>query len=158
MTSWLDEIVLSHKELESPASFWKWSALAAVSAILKDNVWFNKQIYNLYPNIYVMLHADSGLKKGPPISMANKLVTKVGGVKIIKGRSSIQAILKDMGTAHTEPGGKIISNHAVFISSSELTSSIVADPIATTILTDMYDRHYNEGEWRSLLKMETFTL
>ncbi len=156
--TWLDEIVLSHSELESPKSFWVWSALSAVSAVLKDNVWFNKQIYNLYPNIYVMLHADSGLKKGPPIAMANKLVNKVNNTKIIKGRSSIQAILKDMGTAHTEPGGKVISNHAIFICSSELTSSIVADPIATTILTDLYDRHYNEGEWKQLLKIDTFTL
>lgn len=156
--NWLDDLLLQHSELESPKSFWKWSALAAVSAVLKDNVWFNKQIYNLYPNIYVMLHADSGLKKGPPISMANKLVSKVNNTKIIKGRASIQAILKDMGTAHTEPGGKVVNNHAVFICSSEMTSSIVADPIATTILTDLFDRHYNEGEWRSLLKMETFTL
>jgi hypothetical protein len=45
-----------------------------------------------------------------------------------------------------------------FICSSELTSSIVEDKVATDILTDLYDRQYNIGEWRSLLKMETFNL
>jgi len=125
MPSWLDEIVDQHKELESPLSFWRWSAIAAISAVVKDNVWLNRQIYNLYPNIYVMLHADSGLKKGPPVSMAKRLVKLVNNTNIISGRSSIQGILKDMGSGHTQPGGKVVSKSNVFICSSELSSSIV---------------------------------
>lgn len=158
IVNWLDELVHQHDELESPLSFWRWSAIAAISAIVKDNVWMNRQIYNLYPNIYVMLHADSGLKKGPPINMAKQLVKIVNNTKIISGRSSIQGILKDLGTAYTVPGGKVINKSVAFICSSELSSSIVSDPVATTILTDLYDRQYNVGEWRSLLKMETFNL
>jgi hypothetical protein len=105
-----------------------------------------------------MFHAESGLKKGPPISMAKQLVRGVGGTRIISGRSSIQGILKELGTAQTQPGGKVISKSTAFICSSELTSSIVEDKVATDILTDLYDRQYNIGEWRSLLKMETFNL
>jgi len=158
MASWLDELVDQHKELESPKSFWKWSALAAISAVVKDNVWMNRQIHNLYPNIYVMLHAESGMKKGPPVSMAKQLVRHVNNTRIIGGRSSIQGILKEMGTAKTEPGGKINSKSVAFICSSELSSSIVEDKVATKILTDLYDRQYNLGEWKSLLKMEAFEL
>jgi len=158
MTSWLDELVIQHQELESPLSFWRWSGIAAISAVVKDQVWMNRQIYNLYPNIYVMLHAESGLKKGPPISMAKQLVKAVNNTKIISGRSSIQGILKDMGTAQTMPGGKIENKSTIFVASSELSSSIVDDPVASKILTDLYDRQYNVGEWRSLLKMETFSL
>lgn len=155
---WLNEIIHQHKELESPESFWRWSAIAALSAIMKDQVWLNRQIYNLYPNIYVMLHAESGLKKGPPISMARQLVKPVNNTRIISGRSSIQGILKDLGTAYTQPGGKLQTKSVAFICSSELSSSIVEDKVATKILTDLYDRQYNVGEWRSLLKMETFDL
>jgi len=129
-----------------------------LSAVVKDNVWLNRQIYNLYPNIYVMFHAESGLKKGPPISMAKQLVKGVGGTRIISGRSSIQGILKELGTAQTQPGGKVMAKSCAFICSSELTSSIVEDKVATDILTDLYDRQYNIGEWRSLLKMEQFNL
>ena len=129
-----------------------------MSAVVRDNVWINRQIYNLYPNIYVMFHAESGLKKGPPISMAKQLVRGVGGTRIISGRSSIQGILKELGTAQTQPGGKVINKSCAFICSSELTSSIVEDRVATDILTDLYDRQYNIGEWRSLLKMEQFNL
>lgn len=156
--TWLQELVKQHEELESPKSFWYWAGIAAISAVLKDQVWLNRQIYNLYPNIYVLLHAESGLKKGPPVSMSRQLVKFVDNTRIISGRSSIQGILKDLGTSYTQPGGKIISKSVAFICSSELSSSIVEDPVATKILTDLYDRHYNVGEWRSLLKMETFDL
>lgn len=156
--TWLDRLLSQHGELESPTNFWLWGGLAALSAVVKDNVWINRQIYNLYPNIYVMFHAESGLKKGPPISMAKQLVRGVGGTRIISGRSSIQGILKELGTAQTQPGGKVINKSCAFICSSELTSSIVEDKVATDILTDLYDRQYNIGEWRSLLKMEQFNL
>lgn len=118
----------------------------------------DRQIFNLYPNIYVMLHADSGMKKGPPVAMARTLVKDIPGVKVISGRSSIQGILKSMGSAETQPGGKIIGGSKVFICSSELSSSIVEDKVATKILTDLFDRQYNVGEWKSLLKMESFEL
>jgi hypothetical protein len=90
--------------------------------------------------------------------MAKQLVKAVGGTRIISGRSSIQGILKDLGTAQTQPGGKVNAKATAFICSSELTSSIVEDKVATDILTDLYDRQYNLGEWRSLLKMESFVL
>lgn len=158
MASWLNQLVNQHNELESPQSFWKWAALAAISAVVKDQIWMDKQIYNLYPNIYVMLHAESGMKKGPPVSMARQLVQTVNNTRIITGRSSIQGILKELGTAQTVPGGKINMKSVAFICSSELSSSIVEDKVATKILTDLYDRQYNVGEWRSLLKMEAFQL
>jgi len=156
--AWLDDIVAQHSELESPLSFWMWSGLASISAVVKDQVWLNRQIYNLYPNVYIMLHAESGLKKGPPISMAKQLVRAVNNTRIISGRSSIQGILKELGTGYSVPGGKVVNKSVAFICSSELSSSIVEDKVATTILTDLYDRQYNVGEWRSLLKMESFNL
>lgn len=156
--NWLDELVAQHVELESPQSFWKWAGLAAISAVVKDRIWMDRQIFKTYPNIYVMLHADSGLKKGPPVNMAKRLVQLVNNTMVITGRSSIQGILKELGTAKTLPGGKVQTNSVAFICSSELSSSIVEDKVATTILTDLYDRSYNVGEWQSLLKMESFKL
>jgi len=157
--TFLDNILGPTKELESPISFWYWSALVTISAVVKDNIWINRAgLYNLYPNIYVMLHADSGLKKGPPINLAKDLISRVNNIKVISGRSSIQGILKEMGTGETKPGGKIETKSHVAIISSELSSSIVEDKVAATILTDLYDRHYNNGDWKSLLKMESFQL
>ncbi len=157
--NWLNEIVKQHEEFEAPLPFYYWGALSAISAVIKDNIWLDRgKLYKLYPNIYVMLHADSGLRKGPPISMAKQLVDPLNVTRTIVGRGSIQGILKEMGTAQTEPGGKIKATSSAFICSSELTSSIVDDPVAVKILTDLYDRNYNIGNWRQLLKSDNFTL
>ncbi len=159
MTTWLEDVLISTSEVETPAIFYLWSALVTISAVVKDNIWLSRGgHYNLYPNIYCILHADSGLKKGPAINLAKDLVKKVNNTRIISGRSSVQAILKEMGTAQTLPGGKVMNKSNAFIVSSELSASLVSDPAALTILTDLYDRNYNEGEYRSLLKMETFNL
>ena len=157
--NWVHKVVEQHKEVESPRNFWYWSALAAVSAVVKDNVWLNRGgHYKLFPNIYVMLHADSGLKKGPPVAFAKNIVKRVNNTRIISGRSSIQGILKELGTAQTIPGGRVNAKSVAFIVASEFSSSLVSDPAAMTILTDLYDRHWNEGEYKSLLKMESFQL
>lgn len=155
--NWITEVIDQHKELESPLTFWYWSGLTAISAVLRDNVWLDQQLYKVYPNIYVMLHARSGLKKGPPVSMAKQIVKLVNNTNIINGRSSIQGIMKKLGTAYTLPGGIVVNKAVAFICSSELSASLVEDKAALSILTDLYDRIYHE-EYESLLKGETFKL
>jgi hypothetical protein len=156
---WLDTILEEHKEYESPTNFWYWSALTAISAVMKDNVWINRGgLFNLYPNIYTILYADSGLKKGPPISMARQLVKMVGNTKIISGRSSVQGIIKELASAETQPGGQINLKAHGFICASELSAALVEDKAALDILTDLYDRIYHTDGYSSLLKMEHFTL
>lgn len=161
MADWLTELVNQHEELESPKNFWKWAFISTISAVVKDNIWIPRSgIFNTYPNIFVMLHAESGLKKGPPVNAAKKLVNKVGNTRVISGRGSIQGMLKKIAEGKSSPGGKVISGSTAFICSSELTSSIVEDKAAIKILTDLFDRSYNEGNWESLLKqdVESFVL
>src|SRR5690348_8026302 len=125
MNNWLHEICDQHRELESPESYWRWAGIAAISAVVKDNIWLDRGgVFKTYPNIYVMLHGESGIKKGPPVNMAKRLVQLCGNTRIITGRSSIQGILKELSQSHTEPGGKIVGGAKAFICSSELTSSI----------------------------------
>lgn len=158
MSNWLNELVRIHEPFEAPLSFWRWSALAAISAVVKDNVYVDRHLFKQYPNIYVILYADSGLKKGAPTSMARALVENVNNTKIINGRSSIQAIMKDISTGESQPGGKIVSGATGFIVASELSAAIVEDPAAFNLLTDLYDRSWNESKYTSLLKQEKFSL
>jgi len=157
--SWVDEVMNATEELESPRSFWYWSALSAISAVVKDNIWLSRGgAYNLYPNIYVMLLAGSALKKGPPVALAKNIVKAVNNTKVIVGRSSIQGIMNELRIGQTTPGGKIAAKSCGFVVASEFSASIVEDPAAFNLLTDLYDRHWNVGDWKSLLKSETFTL
>lgn len=98
-----------------------------------------------------MLLGDSGLGKGFPINRAKLLITKAGVTRVIAGRSSIQAIVQELSRTKTAEGKATITDSRGFIVNGELSTAIIQDPDSLTILTDLYDGHYNP-EWTNLLK------
>jgi len=128
--SFIDLVLDSTSEYEAPRRFYYWAALSAVSAVLKDNVWFDMaKAYKLYPNIYVLLYGPSGVRKGPAIALAERVVKKVDSTRVINGRSSIEAIIKELGTFQTREGGKApFKDSCGFVVASELSSSIISNP------------------------------
>lgn len=150
--SWIDELVNSTIEAESPERFQYWSALAALSAVAKKNVYIDRYYYKLYPNVYVFLVGRSGLRKGNPVTFCKKLVQEANVTRVILGRNSIQSVLKELGKAYSVEGGGVLQEAIGFMVSGELASFLVKDPEALTILTDLYDTYANEPEWRNTLK------
>jgi hypothetical protein len=109
-------------------------------------------MYILYPNIYVLLVAKSGMRKGVPVNLARKIVQMTDVNRVIHGRSSVQAIITELSQAFTkETGGPPITKATAFISSGELSTAFVRDQDALTIMTDLYDGQYNE-KWLNTLK------
>lgn len=158
--SFIDLVLESTKEYEAPRRFYYWAALSSISAVLKDQVWFDMaKAYKLYPNIYVLLYGPSGVRKGPPISLAERVVKAVNNTRVINGRSSIEAVLKELGTFSTVEGRGLVKDSCGFLVASELSSSIISNPQAMDIMTNLYDRIYNESEWKYKLKVgESSTL
>lgn len=154
MARWMSWILEETAEFEAPSSFFLWSTFAAVSAVLKDNVYVKmKRGLKLYPNIYVILYAPSGLRKGMPINIAKRLAQGVENTRVIPGRFSIQALVNELSRSQLDEENQVaITDSAGFVCSSEFAGSLVKDPQAVTILTDLYDRQYNEGEWKNRLK------
>lgn len=149
---WLDRVITETAEAESPTSFIYWSALAAVSAVVNNKVYLQKGgIYKLYPNVYVMLVAKSGLRKGYPVAFSKALVQEVNNTRIISGRSSVQAIIKELSQSKAVPGGGIIKDSIGYINSGEFSTALVRDEDSLTILTDLFDGHYNPS-WNNTLK------
>lgn len=150
---WLDEVLQSTAELESPREYFYWSLLAAISAVIKDNVYLSRGgAFNLYPNVYVILVGKSGVRKGLPVRLANNLVAAVGNTRLMVGRQTIQAVIQRLSQAWTKKDRTVVTDCAGFLCASELSSAIIGDPSALTILTDLYDRHWNKGEWTNTLK------
>lgn len=133
------DLIEHTKQYESPTSFWKWSAYAAIAAVLRDNVWISDGDSRLYPNMYILLIAGSAQRKGRPITLAEHLVYLVNNVKIISGRSSIQAILLEIGQTETDKNGKITKGGSAIFFAPELSAGIVSDDQSIQILTDIYD-------------------
>lgn len=136
ITNYLDHT----KIYESPTSFWKWSAYAAVAGILRDNCFYKQGDEPLYPNIYVLLIADSAVqRKDRPVRMVEKLCQKVNNTKVINGRSSIQGILDELAKGETDKKtGKMLKGGSAIWIAPEMSAGIVSDPDAIKILTDIY--------------------
>lgn len=151
----IKEVLDSTKDFEPPRRFYYWSTLAAISAVLKDHVWFNMaDHYNVYPAIYVLLYGKSGIRKGPPISLAEDLVRRVDTTRVIDGRSSIEGVIKELGTFKTRPGKEAFKDSCGFMVASELSSSIIGNNSAMDIMTEFYDRLYkDQKEWNYRLKV-----
>lgn len=151
-TTFLSQYLEHTSIYESCSAFWKWSGYAAISAVLRDNCFRRQGDSALYPNIYVILLATSGVhRKGRPVELCENLVIKAANTKVIGGRASIQAILDEISHAETDKkSGKIIKAGSATFFAPELAAGIVDDPAAVAILTDIYD--YKSNPYRSRLR------
>lgn len=138
----VQNFINSTSDYESPTSFWRWSAYALVAGVLRDNVYIDHGIRKTYPNIYVVLLADSAeYRKGGPFVPVVNLLGLNGRTKVFQGRTSIQSVLKDLSQDLGSPHAKGISikgGSGVLIA-EELASFFVEDPQCIPILTDIYD-------------------
>lgn len=142
--SFVGDYVSFFKEYESPTSFWKWSAYSAVSAVLRDSVFIKQGEITTFPNIFVLILAQSAGRKGHPVNSSQRMIEAVGNTKVISGRSSIQAIVDELG--HTETSaktGKMVKGGSAIFIASELAAGLVCDDAAISILTDIYDYKQN---------------
>lgn len=138
--SFVSEYLHYTREYESPTSFWKWSAYAAIAAVLRDSCYIMMGDKPLFPNIYVLLLADSAVqRKDNPVNTSAALIQIVNNTKVINGRSSIQGILDELAKGETDKQTGVIKKggSAVWIA-PEMSAGIVNDPEAIKILTDIY--------------------
>lgn len=151
--NWIDDLIQEHNDVETPTSWLYWSLLCCISAVAANSYSLRTLKGNLiyYPNIYVMLLGESGLGKGFPVNLSKRLVQQADKTRVIAGRSSVQAIIKELATTKSEQGKPLITDSRGFIVNGELSTAIIADPDALTILTDLYDRNYNP-QWTNMLK------
>ena|GEM_PF-2726213 len=137
------------REYESPTSFWKWSAYSTIGALLRNNLFYKHGTGEIYPNLYVILLADSGGRKDPPLKLANKLLDLMLHTKVISGSASKEAVLdylsQDVGIRKT---GITVRGGQGIILASELAGFFLDDPKLIEYLTDWYD--YKEHYERSL--------
>jgi len=151
--SWIDDLVQENQSVETPTSWIYWSLLFCISSAAANAYTLRTLKGNLlyYPNLYIMLLGESGLGKGYPVNLAKRLLQTADITRVIAGRSSIQAIIKEGATTKSVNGKPVILDSRMAIINGELSTAIIQDPDSLTILTDLYDRNYNPN-WTNLLK------
>lgn len=149
--NWLDLWMELLHEAETPKNFIYWSGLSVIAGIVRDKVYLRKRLYQLYPNLFVMMIGKSGLKKSFPVSKAKELVTIVNGTRVISGQNSIQGIIAELASNKTdEKTGHVHKDSHASIFAEEFGDLIVEDPSAFKTLTNLYDRHYHADFARTL--------
>ena len=137
---WLDSLLDATKESESPIRFKLWAALFCVSVAAKRRIWLGMRgLMRTYPNMYVMIIAESGLGKQFPITMATKLLRLSGVARVVSGRNSIEAIIESIGKSVTLESGNVIRFAEAGIISGEFANLLVDNTSALRILTELYD-------------------
>lgn len=150
--SWLDLLLEETSFVETPKQWIYWSGLATISAIVSPNIVINKGAYKLRPNLYVLLIGRTGLGKGFGPNVARTLVKMIDNTRVISGRGSIEGIIKELAITKANGNGHIPFKDARgFLCSGEFAASLYEATHALTILTDLYDAHYNP-EWVNTLK------
>ena len=150
-------------DLESPQTYFYWSALTVIASVLGKRVWLDREKkYKLYPNVYTfILSKKSGLRKSLPINMAKKLAYMCGNVRIIDGQNSIQGILIDLSKVRMLPNGEPMGDANCLLISGEFANFLIQDKDASplTVLTDIYDtQNYEEGFPKRLASQEEIML
>lgn len=152
-TSWIYDLLAENESVETPQSWIYWSLMFCISSAAANAYTLRTLKGNLlyYPNLYIILMGESGLGKGYPVNLAKRLLQEAHITRVIAGRSSIQAIVKEGSITRTEKDRPMITDSRMAIVNGELSTAIIQDPDSLTILTDLYDRSYNPS-WTNLLK------
>lgn len=139
--SFLSSYLSYTQGFESPSSFWKWSGYSTLAAVLKDNIYQKRGESRLYPNIYVLILAQSSTdRKGYPLDLAEVMLHKINNTKIISGSASIQALIDELARVESDATtGKVKKSGAGVFLAQEFSAALVEDPRAIKILTDIYD-------------------
>jgi hypothetical protein len=147
--NFIDAFIDFYRERESPEIFWRWGAIGCLAGVLRDNIYlqFHNEFY--YPNMFIVLLADSAeYRKAAACKAASKYIKAVGNTKFVGGRLSMQQFLRELAQDYTNDNGKMIRGASGVLYSEELSVLLVKDPATVPILIEIYDYH---DEWTNTL-------
>lgn len=95
---WLKDYEKLTSDQESPRVFHQWCGLFALSCALGRRVFLDRGVYILYPNLYVMLVAESGkYKKSTAIEIIESMVRRaLPGMPLIAQKVTPEALLLEL--------------------------------------------------------------
>lgn len=144
--SWIEDYMDYTSDQESPDQFHLWAALSVIAAAVSRSVWINRGIYKIYPNIYVVLVADSGrCRKGVPPKVVRELLLEAGEFNIILEKCTPEGMLQRMslGESRTGHDGKIRIYNSIYVIAPEMVVFMGGQnaPAMIANLVTLYDCH-----------------
>lgn len=139
--SWIDTY-LEYARLskqQSPETFHLWCGLSGLSAAIGRNVKLDRAVYTLFPNLYIVLVAESALaSKSTAIGMVIRILRKaVPQRKTAAIKLSPEAFIEQLCEEYEASG-----NSVILIAADELSVFLGDEAVDTTLmklLTKFYD-------------------
>lgn len=142
LNSWLDAYIEYNEDWEPPALFAKWVGLLTLSAATQRRIWLEDANNQIYPNLFVVLVASSGVGKTSAMREAMPFVeASLGAKHISPGKITAAMFAKQFGMAQkTDAVLGVYTPYLVwaeefpsFLGSDAYKSGMIAD------LTTLYD-------------------
>jgi len=145
LSNWLKGLAEYVEDTEAPRNFWFWGGIYTICSALQRKVWLPYGLENLYPNIYLLIVAPPGRRKGAPPALSKRLLEDIH-IPVAVDSSSKRALTKELAEAvKTEQftyKGKPRPMAALSIVSKEMSSLLAVDPKGLIeVLTDLFDSH-----------------
>lgn len=158
--NFLSNYLLYASANEAPTIYHQWSALSSISHLIGPRVWTHMG-GNLFffPNMYVNLVGDPGLKKSTAMKQAQKLVESVKTIAQSPASISVEALVQLMAREGSpckklyQYEGKSVNYTQLSIFANEIVSLLNAsgNPAGMIeFLTDIWDR--SGGEYQQTFK------
>lgn len=132
---------------EAPEQYNIWSIISVIGAVLKNNIYFKRSTFILYPNNYIVLVGPPGVGKGSSIDPAYNLTREHNLVNIIPDRITAPKIIERIASgnpgAHVSPSGTLIlsKDSTAVLMSMELPTLLSGSDWMLPFLCEAWDRN-----------------
>jgi hypothetical protein len=148
LSNWLKGLADYVENTEAPRHFWLWGGIFTICCALQRRVWLPYGIQTVYPNLYVLIVAPPGGRKGGPVGLARDMLQDLDhhvSADSLSKRRLTRHLGEISGKAHFDYKGKPRAQAPLAIISKEFSSLLTLDPkVMIEILTDLFDSH---GRW-----------
>lgn len=175
LDDWIESYLTYTESQESPESFHFWTALVVLATALRRKVWLDRgwDDYLLYPNLYVLIVAESAsTRKSQAIDMGLSVLKEaVPDIYTISDSATPEGIIKHLNRPVHTPGanGKVVmsTESNLLIHADELASLFSFDRNRASrmgiLLTRVYRspaqyKHTLANENQTIIKNPYFTL
>ena len=133
---WIQSYIEYTQNQESPEMFHTWVAIGIVSTTINRNIYVDRAYYRLYPNLYIVLVADSArLRKSVSIGIGINLLRKaMPETNVFAQKITAEALIQTLQASYKKNGissGMIQADElSVFLGKSKENTII---PVLTTL-------------------------
>jgi len=143
--TWLNEYLRFTEGQESPSMFHMWVGISVIASTLERSVFLDRGYYTLYPNMYIILVADSAIcKKTTATNIGIKLLENIHNPPaIFSQKITPEALISAVcNECAMDEEGAIFKNAAAVVYGPELSVFLGKEAYSSgmvSILTSLYD-------------------